>query len=471
MYIFDTLTKTKKKFTPIAPGKVGFYQCGPTMYWNQHIGNMRSVVLADFMNRSLQYLGNEVTFVRNYTDVGHLSGDNEGDADTGIDRMEKAAKRDGKNPEEIFQYYKKLYEQDLSALNTLPPSVAPRATDHIQEMIEMVKTLLDKEYAYQTERAIYFDISKKEDYTKLSGQKLDELISGTGHGDVVDSDKKNAGDFSLWFFKTGTHEHALQTWPNPFSETQGFPGWHIECSAMSKKYLGETFDIHMGGIEHIPIHHTNEIAQSESTHGKDFVSYWIHNEHLLVDNKKMSKSEGTSYLVQDIVDKGYSPLDLRYFFMQAHYRSKQNFTWDALESSKQARSKLSSKIASYADSGSVSDMYKNEFKKALEADFSLPEALSVTYSVLSSDLSDSDKKATILDFDSVLGLKLEQAEHANDGEISYMNLPENIIALVDERLTARAEKDWARSDEIRDQLAELGYEVKDTAVEQKVFKK
>jgi len=356
MYIFDTLTKTKKKFTPIAPGKVGFYQCGPTMYWNQHIGNMRSVVLADFMNRSLQYLGNEVTFVRNYTDVGHLSGDNEGDADTGIDRMEKAAKRDGKKP-------------------------------------------------------------------------------------------------------------------NRFSETQAFPGWHIECSAMSKKYLGETFDIHMGGIEHIPIHHTNEIAQSESTHGKDFVSYWIHNEHLLVDNKKMSKSEGTSYLVQDIVDKGYSPLDLRYFFMQAHYRSKQNFTWDALESSKQARSKLSSKIASYADSGSVSDMYKNEFKKALEADFSLPEALSVTYSVLSSDLSDSDKKATILDFDSVLGLKLEQAEHANDGEISYMNLPENIIALVDERLTARAEKDWARSDEIRDQLAELGYEVKDTAVEQKVFKK
>ncbi len=345
MKIFDTLSKEKKEFIPIIDGKVGFYQCGPTMYSDQHIGNMRSVVLADVMNRTFQYLGYEVNFVRNYTDVGHLSGDNDGDADTGVDRMEKAVKRDNKSPEDIFEFYKKAYEKDLDSLNTLPPQTTPRATEHITEMIDMVQILLDKGIAYQTTLAIYFDISKQENYTKLSGQDMSKLLSGTGHGDVTDGDKKNSGDFALWFFKTGTHTNALQTWTNSFSDTEGFPGWHIECSAMSKKYLGETFDVHMGGIEHIPIHHTNEIAQSESTNEKQFVNYWVHNEHLLVDGKKMSKSEGTSFLILDIMKKSYSPLDLRYFLLQAHYRSKQNFTWESLTASQTTLQKLRQKMA------------------------------------------------------------------------------------------------------------------------------
>ncbi len=470
MEIFDTLTRTKRAFEPLVPNKVGFYHCGPTVYWNQHIGNMRAVALADFMRRSLDYLGYEVTFVRNYTDVGHLSGDNEGDADTGEDRMEKAARRENKSPEEIAEHYISVYEEDITKINTLFPTHTTKATDHIQEMIDMVQVLLDKGYAYQTDLAIYFDISKKDDYSKLSKQNLDELLSGAGHGDIADSDKKNAGDFSLWFFKAGAHANALQTWSNPFSETKGFPGWHIECSAMSKKYLGNTFDIHMGGIEHIPIHHTNEIAQSECANGKPFVNYWLHNEHLLVDNKKMSKSEGTSFLIADIEEKGFSPLDLRYFFLQAHYRSKQNFTWDALEASQNARIKLSQKVASFDNGGSISEMYKDEFKAALEDDFGTPEALAVVHKVLSSDLSDADKKATILDLDTVLGLKLVETQ-IEDASVDVTTLPINIQELWQEREQARANKDWTTSDEIRDKIADLGYEVKDESAGQVLYKK
>ena len=466
MYIFDTLSKEKKKFTPLEPGKVGFYHCGPTVYWNQHIGNMRAVALADFMRRSFEYLEYDVTFVRNYTDVGHLSGDNAGDADTGEDRMEKAAKRENKSPDEIADHYIGVYEEDTSKLNTLSPTHTTRATHYIQEMIDMVQTLLDKGYAYQTDLAIYFDISKKQDYTKLSRQDLDALLSGAGHGDVSDSDKKNIGDFSLWFFKAGAHVNALQTWKNPFSEVDGFPGWHIECSAMSKKYLGETFDVHMGGIEHIPIHHTNEIAQSESANGKPFVNYWVHNEHLLVDNKKMSKSEGTSYLIFDIENKGFSALDLRYFFLQAHYRSKQNFTWEALEAAKSARTKLHSKIASYADGGSVNAEFQRDFKEALGADFGLPEALAVTYSILSSDINDTDKKATILDFDSVLGLKLDEALEGEEFEI-----PQEVAKLLLQRKNARNEKDWTLSDTLRDEIDSHGFEVKDESEGQVLYKK
>ncbi len=471
MYIFDTLTKSKKEFTPLESGKVGFYHCGPTVYWNQHIGNMRAVVLADLIRRSLEYMNYEVTFVRNYTDVGHLSGDNAGDADTGIDRMEKAAKRENKSPDEIADHYISTYVDDTKKLNTLHPTHTTRATHNIKEMVDMVQVLMDKGYAYQTDLAIYFDISKKEDYTKLSKQDLKKLLSGAGHGDVADSDKKNPGDFSLWFFKAGTHKHALQTWDNPFSNTQGFPGWHIECSAMSKKYLGDTFDLHMGGIEHIPIHHTNEIAQSESANGKPFVNYWIHNEHLLVDNKKMSKSEGTSFLLSDIEQKGFSPLDLRYFFLQAHYRSKQNFTWDALAAAQSARNKLNLKIASYSDGGVVDTDSKNQFIQALQADFGLPEALSVVYAVLTSDLSDSDKKATILDFDLVLGLDLVNTTVEDNLAVDVNSLSQEIQGLLATRAHARSNKDWATSDKVRDELLRFGYEVKDESAGQVLYKK
>lgn len=468
MKIFDTLSKDKKEFIPITPGHVGFYQCGPTLYWNQHIGNLRSVVIADTINRTFNYLDYKVDFIRNYTDVGHLSGDNEGDADSGVDRMEKASERENKAPEDISLHYQNLYEQDVEKLNTLPPQNTPKATEHIKEMIDMVKELLENGYAYQTELAIYFDISKKEDYTKLSKQNITQLLSGHGHGSIADSDKKNPGDFSLWFFKTGAHKHALQTWKNPFSETDGFPGWHIECSAMSKKYLGPHFDIHMGGIEHIPIHHTNEIAQSECANQSEFVNYWVHNEHLLVDGKKMSKSEGTSFLLSDVIDKGYSPLDLRYFFLQAHYRSKQNFTWDALEASKQARKKMVSKLAQIYSIGAVNDEYKTQFIDALGDDFGLPEALSLVYTVLSSNISSEEKLGTILDFDNVLGLDIKNQLQASENTIE---IPSEIQELLDQRSEARLNKDWQQSDEIRDKISELGYEVQDAAEGQQLYKK
>jgi len=467
MKIFDTLSKEKRDFIPIDISNIGFYHCGPTVYWTQHIGNMRSVVLADVIHRSLIYAGYKVTFVRNYTDVGHLTSD----GDHGEDKMEKGAKRENKTPAEIAQKYIDIYEQDVALLHVIPPTHTVWATKHIQEMIDMVEVLLKKGFAYQTDLAIYFDISKKLDYTKLSGQKLDELLSGTGHGDVVDSEKKNPGDFALWFFKTGKHEHALQTWENSFSKTEGFPGWHIECSAMSKKYLGETFDIHMGGIEHIPIHHTNEIAQSESASGKSFVNYWIHNEHLLVNDHKMSKSEGTSYVLQDILDKDFSALDLRYFFLQAHYRSKQNFTWDALEASKQARHSLSSKIASYEDGGDINTEFKKLFQNAIESDFAIPEALSVLFAMLSSNISDTDKRATALDFDLVLGLGFDTYVNERVRALVQNELPQNIQELLTQRIDARARKNWPLSDSIRDTLADEGYEIKDSELGQELYKK
>ncbi|MCK5592402.1 MAG: class I tRNA ligase family protein, partial [Candidatus Pacebacteria bacterium] len=313
--IYNTMSRSKEVFKPIKDEHVGFYQCGPTVYWTQHIGNMRAVTLADFIVRSLQYAGYDVTFVRNYTDVGHMTSD----ADTGDDKMEKGAKREGLSPKEIADKYIAIYEQDVTDLNTLSPDFKPKATENIDGIIEMTQTLLDKGYAYTTPLAIYFDISKAEDYTKLSRQNMEEIIDGAGSSDVEDPDKIHSADFALWIFKAGKHKNALQFWTSPFqsplvSNGEGFPGWAIECSVMSKKHLGATLDIHMGGVEHIPIHHTNEIAQSESANDAPYVNYWLHNGHLLVNNTKMSKSEGTSYSLAELKEKGFDPLALRYFF-------------------------------------------------------------------------------------------------------------------------------------------------------------
>ncbi|MFA5318694.1 MAG: cysteine--tRNA ligase, partial [Patescibacteria group bacterium] len=306
--IYNTLTKKKEEFKPINENRVGFYHCGPTVYWTQHIGNMRAMVLCDLIARSLEYLGYNVKLVRNFTDVGHLTSDE----DEGEDKLEKGARREGKTPEEIARKYITVFENDIRDLNVMEPEVKPRATKHIKEMQAMIKILLEKGFAYKTELAIYFDVSKVKDYTKLSGQVLEKNISDAGSGEVSDKNKKNPTDFALWFFKKGAHKNALQTWSSPWGE--GFPGWHIECSAMSKKYLGDTFDLHMGGIEHVPVHHTNEIAQSESANGVKFVNYWLHNGHLTVDGSKMSKSEGTAYSIEEIKSKDFNPLALRYFF-------------------------------------------------------------------------------------------------------------------------------------------------------------
>lgn len=467
--IFNTLGKELQEFKSIEPGKVRFYQCGPTVYWVQHIGNMRAMVAADLVRRTFIYLGNDVKFVRNYTDVGHLVSD----GDTGEDKMEKGAKREGLTPDEIAQKYIGIFEQDVRELNTLEPDVKPRATDYVRQMIELVEILLDKGFAYETPKAIYFDTTKAKDYTKLSGQKIELNQEGAGHGDVDDLDnKKHPADFALWFFRTGAHKNALQYWPSPFKSSEvengeGFPGWHIECSAMIKQELGETIDIHMGGIEHIPVHHTNEIAQSESASGHEFVNYWIHNEHLLVNGSKMAKSEGTSFSLNDVKEKGFSPLDLRYFFLQAHYRSKQNFTWEALGAAQVAYRRLKAKVGELitdidlkAALPEAEDPYRQRFMAALEEDFNIPEALAVTWDVIKSEINPEQKLALILDFDKVLGLQLETAGQ-DPHEVS---IPEAAQKLIDARAKARADKDWAEADRLRDELKEkFNLVVKDTA--------
>ncbi len=460
--IFNTATKQKEEFTPLKNKKVGFYQCGPTVYWTQHIGNMRAVVMADVIDRTLKYLGYDVDFVRNYTDVGHMTSDE----DEGEDKLEKGAKREGLSPREIADKYIAIYEKDIKDLNTLPPTHKPRATENIKEIIDMIQTLIDKKFAYMTDLAIYFNTNKLQNYTQLSGQKIEKNLEGAGTGDVFDMDKKSSSDFALWFFKKGAHKNALQTWDSPWGV--GFPGWHIECSAMSKKYIGDTLDIHMGGIEHIPVHHTNEIAQSESANGKKFVNYWVHNEHLYVNGGKMSKSEGTSYSLSDIEKKGFDPLALRYFFLQAHYRSQQNFTWVALESAQNGLNKLREQVAkmrgpeknifskmfSFLEGeGKVNKEFKIKFTEKISDDFNTPQALAVLFELIKSDISDKDKLATILDFDKVFGLKLDEAK--------IKKVPKEIQEMIKERETARANKNYEKADKIRDKIIEMGYEVQD----------
>lgn len=410
MEVYNTLTRQKEEFKPIKDGEVSFYQCGPTVYWTQHIGNLRAMVLSDVIIRTFLYSGYEVNFVRNYTDVGHLTGDNIGDADTGEDRMEKGAKREGLTPKEIADKYINIFENDINELNILPPDHKPRATEYISEMIKMVEDLIAKDFAYVTPLAVYFDVSKVENYTKLSGQNLKENKEGAGHADTDDSEKRNAEDFSVWFFKAGKHANALQFWPAPFSSPlvkngEGFPGWHIECSAMIKKLLGDSIDIHMGGIEHISIHHTNEIAQSESANDKPLANYWLHNEWLLVNNRKMAKSEGTGYSLAEIKEKGFNPLALRYFFLQAHYRSKQNFTWEALQSAATGYKRLIKNVTSLGtEVGKIDAEFKKEFTEKITNDFNAPQALAIVFAVLKSKISSADKLATILDFNKIIAL-------------------------------------------------------------------
>lgn len=456
----NTLGHNKEAFKPLTPNKVGMYHCGPTVYWDQQIGNMRAMVLSDLIRRVFLYNNYDVTFVRNYTDVGHLTGDNVGDADTGEDRMEKASRRENLSPDAIADKYIQTFNEDITSLNVLPSTYATRATHYIADMISMVQDLLDKGFAYATPHAIYFDVQKFPEYTKLSGQKLDQLESGEGHGTVSDSDKHDPHDFAVWFFKAGAHANALQTWESPFTSPlvengRGFPGWHIECSAMSKHHLGPTFDIHMGGVEHIPIHHTNEIAQSECANDAHYVNYWLHNEHLLVDGGKMGKSEGNAYVMRDVIEKEYSPLALRYFFLQSNYRSKQNFTWENLTASQTALKKLHTTVNNLPDDGIISESYQTLFHEMINDDFNIAGGLAIVWELLKNkDVSDADKKATILDFDRVLGLKLNE-------KILEQEIPAEVQVLINERNQARAEKNWAKSDELRDIIKGLGFEVKD----------
>jgi cysteinyl-tRNA synthetase len=461
IFLYNTLTRKKEEFVPIKPGHLSFYYCGPTVYWTQHIGNLRGSFCADIINRSFRYLNYDVSMVRNYTDVGHLSSDD----DEGDDKIEKTARKEKLNPEDIASRYIGIYENDVRDINILEPKFSPRATDSIEQMIEMIQVLIAKGYAYSTDLAIYFNVSKFDGYSKLSGQKIEKNITGAGRGTVSDPAKKNQQDFSLWFFRAGQHKNALQYWKSPFfsplvEDGIGFPGWHLECSAMIKKFLGETIDIHMGGVEHVSVHHSNEIAQSEAANGVKLSNYWLHNEHLLINNGKMSKSEGTAFSLNEIKEKGFDPIALRYFYLQAHYRSKQNFTFEALKASQKGLSNLYSKIKSLgSEIGSVDEKFKEHFLKYLLDDFNTPQTLSLINDILKSDLKNSDKLATIIDFDLVWGIDIEK--NALNTASDELEISEEAKIILNNRARAKEEKNFSKADELRERLEDMGYDVQD----------
>ncbi len=453
MKIYNTLTRKLETFKSLNDKTITFYQCGPTVYWVQHIGNLRAATWGDLIRRTFLYLGYQVKYVRNYTDVGHLTSDQ----DEGEDKMEKGAKREGLTPDELANKYIKIFEDDIKKLNILEPTFKPRATKYIKQMQEMISILLNKGYAYITDYAVVYDVSKFPNYNKLNCQKLDLNKKGAGHGEFFDPKKKHFADFNLWVFKKGPHKNALQTWPSPWG--QGFPGWHIECSVMAKTLLGETIDIHMGGVEHIPVHHTNEIAQSEAANNEPFANYWLHNEHLMVNNKKMAKSEGTGYTLQQIIDQGFNPIALRYFYLQAHYRSKQNFTWKALKASQEAFNKLEETYFQFKKNinnkkiKQTNDIkkFQKKFVDFISNDFQIPSALALTWEFIKSNLKDEEKYYLINDFNRVFGLKFKEKF-----------IPQNIVDLAEKRLKLRKEKKFKEADQIRKEIETLGYLLEDT---------
>ncbi len=431
------------------------YSCGPTVYWYQHIGNLRAYIFVDVLKRVLMYNSYKVTHIINITDVGHLTTD----TDEGEDKMEKAVKREGKSPGDIANFYFEAFDSDLRKLNFIEPSRWTKATEHIKEQIEIIKILEEKGYTYRTEEAIYFDVSKLNDYGKLTGQKLEEKETGVREDVVVDKKKRNPQDFALWFFIAGHFKNHIMKWDSPWGV--GFPGWHIECSAMSMKYLGNQFDIHTGGQDHIPVHHTNEIAQNEAVTGKKVVNYWVHNAWLVnKDGSKISKSTGGLYTLSELGKIGFEPMAFRYFCLLTHYRKPLTFTLKNLDAAKSAYEKLKRKIEGLktepVSGKDLSAQYKEEFQDAINDDLNLPKALQVMLKALEDSDFDSKTKLNLLyEFDNVLGLGLKKMEE------DTQEMPMEIKDLVKKREDARKVKNWKKSDEIRRDLQEKGYSVED----------
>lgn len=446
--LFNTLSREKEVFRPIDEKEVRIYTCGPTVYYFAHVGNLRSYLFMDNLRRVLKYNGYNLRHAMNITDVGHL----ESDADEGEDKMAKAARREHKDPYEIAEFYMDRFLEDLRKLNVSMPEIICRATDNIKEMEEYVKKIIENGYAYETDDTIYFDTSKLDKYGILSKIKIDEQKAGARV--EFDNKKKNVTDFALWIKAPENH---IMKWDTFWGKC--YPGWHIECSAMGRKYLGEKFDIHTGGVDHIPIHHENEIAQSKGYSGKIPANWWMHCEFLLVDGGKMSKSLNNIYTLEDLKNKGFSPLDYKMFTFTSHYRNKLNFTWDSLESAKIALSRLKEGYNRHAEGiedvvDSVIADYENKFHEAINDDLNMPLAMSIVWEVVKNPIK-SNKFAKLLDkFDEVLGLNLSHKEE--------LELPEEIKDILEERKNARENKDWAKSDELRDKLLDLGYVVKDT---------
>ena len=454
IYLYNTLTRTKDLFKPLDEKEVRMYSCGPTVYKDATIGNMRTNIFQDVLRRILKYNGYKIKHVMNITDVGHLVSD----GDEGEDKMIKSAREEHKTPLEIAEHYTKLFFDDLKALNIETPEIICKATDYIPEMLEYVKELVEKGYAYEASTAIYFDISKLDKYPVLSNLNIEEQKAGARV--EVDKEKKNPYDFALWIKAPENH---LMKWDSPWGPS--YPGWHIECSAMSRKHLGEQFDIHTGGIDLVPTHHENEIAQSKGVCGKIPANYWIHGEYLLIDGGKMSKSLGNVYLLKDIEEKGYDPLVYRLLCYTCSYRNKLNFTWEGIESTSKSLARLrngyqqnkAGKDALNEEDRKELDRLETEFHKAINDDMNMPLAMSYVWEVIKYNKKSPEIANLLLKFDTVLGLIIDKEEEKNNLEI-----PEEVLELVEKRKKARQEKNWTESDRLRDEIQNLGYSVKDT---------
>lgn len=444
--IYNTLSRSIESFKPLLASKVGMYSCGPTVYDYQHIGHMRRYVGDDILIRVLRANNFDVKHVMNITDVGHLVSD----ADTGEDKMEKGAKKFGLSVWDIAKKFEAQFKDSCEFLNIVLPKDLMHATDFISEQIELIKKLEDKGFTYKTRDGIYFDTSKFETYFKLSRQNPEELRGGIR---VNLGDKKNVSDFALWKFSP-TEEKRQMEWESPWG--MGFPGWHIECSAMSMKALGESFDIHTGGIDHINIHHTNEIAQAEAVTGKQFVKYWIHHAFLTVEGEKMSKSLGNAYTVADVVEKGFDPMALRYLYLQTHWRAEMNFTWEALEASQTALNKLRKEFVSWEEAKVGCAEFEQNFIDAVNDDLNIPKALSIVWEMVKSDYPGSAKKRSLLKMDEVLGLQLSEYKE-EDVEISA-----EIQELVEKREALRKTGDYEEADRVRSEIESKGFILEDS---------
>ncbi len=460
--LYNTLTRKKEEFKPIKKDEVGLYTCGLTVYNYAHIGNLRTYIFEDILKRVLLYDGYKVTHVMNITDIGHLTSD----ADTGEDKMVKEAKKEGKTVWEIADHYTTAFENDLAQLNIIPPDHHVKATAHIDQMIDLIKRLEERGFTYIADGNVYFDISKFPEYGKLGRINIESLKAGARI--EIDSAKKNPFDFVLWFTKSKFDDQEMK-WDSPWG--RGYPGWHVECSAISMCYLGETFDIHCGGIDHIRVHHTNEIAQSEAATGKKWVNYWLHAEFLIMNEEKMSKSKGGFLTLSKLEEMGYSPMVYRYFCLGAHYRQPLTFSDEAVETAKSAYNRLINIIIEIKKNRTESkpnlefvNKMKLLFSKKINNDLNMPEALAVLWQVLrTKEIGYLEKYDLILEFDRIFGLKLDKAVQVLEDEAQLKVDVQLVEQLLKEREDARKSKNWAKSDEIRDKLSDMGVEVRDSS--------
>lgn len=471
MQIYNTLTHKKEEFVPNEAGKVSMYTCGPTVYHFAHIGNLRSYIMEDVLEKTLRYEGYDVKRVMNITDVGHLTSD----GDTGDDKMLKGAKREHKTVMEIAKFYTDAFFEDCKKLNIKRPDVVAPATECIDDFIKVISALIEKGYAYEAGGNIYFDTSKLDDYYVFHNFNEEDLEVGVREGVEEDSNKRNKADFVLWFTKSKFDSQELK-WDSPWGV--GYPGWHIECSCISMKNLGEYLDIHCGGVDNIFPHHTNEIAQSEAYLGHKWCNYWFHVHHLNTTSGKMSKSKGEFLTVSLLESKGYLPVIYRFFCLQSHYRKSLVFTYENLDNAKAAYDKLIAKVVTLVEANDTSDVdqaefdkYRAEFKAALDDDINTSNAITVIYDVLKADTDPTTKLALLDDFDKVLSLDIVSNARKAVEEKSSQEIPAEVMALVEERKEARKAKDFAKADELRDKIAELGYAIKETRQGTEITKK